>query len=61
MARKPTSKLKPGTRAPASGQYQRIGPRGGKGPEVTSTRGKPLPPTKVPGSTYKLVDRTKHK
>jgi hypothetical protein len=52
--------LKPGSIAPASGQYQQIGPRGGKGSEVTSVKGEHLPP--VPkGSTYKLVDPTKNK
>ncbi len=55
-----TSGLKPGQTAPRSGQYQQIGPRGGRGPEVTSVMGKPLPPTQTPGSTYKLVDPTKH-
>lgn len=53
--------LKPGQPAPASGQYQQIGPKGGKGPEVTSVKGKPLPPTSKSGSTYSLVDRTKNK
>jgi len=53
--------LKPGNPAPASGQYQQIGPRGGAGKEVTVTRGEPLPPTPTSGSTYKLVDRTKNK
>lgn len=56
----PTSKLKPGTPAPTSGQYQKIGPRGGKGLEVTAVQGKPLPPTQTPGTTFKLVDATKH-
>jgi len=56
-----TSSLKPGQSAPRSGQYQQIGPRGGRGPEVTSVRGEPLPPTTTPGSTYRLVDPTKHK
>jgi hypothetical protein len=55
------SGLKPGQPAPRSGQYQQIGPRGGKGPEVTSVKGEPLPPTTSKGSTYKLVDPTKHK
>ena len=53
--------LKPGQTAPRSGQYQQIGPRGGRGPEVTSVKGEPLPPTSLPGSTYTLVDPTKHK
>jgi hypothetical protein len=55
------SGLKPGQTAPRSGQYQQIGPRGGRGAEVTSVRGEPLPPTSTPGSTYRLVDPTKHK
>ena len=59
MAR--TSGLKPGQTAPRSGQYQQVGPRGGKGPEVTSVKGEPLPPAPVKGTTYKLVDPTKHK
>ncbi|MGB4770400.1 MAG: YjzC family protein [Chitinophagaceae bacterium] len=53
--------LKPGQSTPTSGQYQVIGPKGGKGSEITSTKGNPLPPTPVPNSTYKLVDATKHK
>jgi hypothetical protein len=52
--------LKPGKPAPASGQYQTIGPRGGRGNEITSTEGKPLPPTPKAGSTYRLVDATRH-
>lgn len=58
MARKG---LKPGSTAPASGQYQQIGPNGGKGKEVTSVKGEPLPPTPKPGISYKLVDATKNK
>ncbi|RDC58685.1 hypothetical protein AHMF7616_05362 [Adhaeribacter pallidiroseus] len=54
-------KLTAGTPAPKSGQYQIIGPRGGKGPERTSTKGNPLPPTPKAGSFYKLVDPTKTK
>lgn len=54
--------LKPGQQAPKSGQYERVGPRGGKtGKEITGVKGKPLPPTPIAGSTYKLVDKTKHK
>ena len=53
--------LKPGNTAPKSGQYQEIGPRGGKGREVTTTKGEPLPPTTKPGSSYKLVDPSKNK
>ena len=52
---------KPGTKASASGQYREVGPRGGKGREVTVTKGEPLPPSTQKGSTYKLVDRTKNK
>lgn len=53
--------IKPGTPAPASGQYETTGPRGGKGPEVTAVKGNPLPPTDSAGSTYTLVDGTKNK
>jgi hypothetical protein len=56
---KPT--FKPGQPAPASGQYQQIGPKGGKGHEVTTVRGEPLPPTQKPGSSYVLVDPSKNK
>jgi hypothetical protein len=54
-----TRDLRPGQEAPVSGQYQIIGPRGGKGPERTVVRGEPLPPTPSAGSRYKLVDRTR--
>lgn len=53
--------MKPGNTAPRSGQYQQIGPRGGKGKEVTVTKGEPLPPAPSKGTTYKLVDPTKNK
>jgi hypothetical protein len=53
---------KPGAKAPRSGQYEIIGPRGGRtGDERTVTRGEPLPPTPKPGQGYKIVDPTKHK
>jgi hypothetical protein len=53
--------MKPGQKAPASGQYQQIGPKGGKGKEVTTVKGEPLPPAPKSGTTYKLVDPTKNK
>lgn len=53
--------LKPGQPAPKSGQYQQIGPKGGKGKEVTGVKDKPLPPTPAKGGTYTLVDPTKNK
>lgn len=57
----PNSNLKPGTPAPASGQYEIIGPRGGHtGAERTVTRGEPLPPTPSPGQTYTLIDPTRN-
>jgi hypothetical protein len=53
--------LKPGNTAPASGQYEIRGPRGGHtGQERTVTRGEPLPPTPASGQTYTLVDRTRN-
>lgn len=53
--------LKPGEHAPASGQYEIVGPRGGNtGVERTVVKGEPLPPTPAPGQSYKLVDRTKN-
>ena len=53
--------LKPGQTVPISGQYEVIGPRGGEtGEEITGVKGKTLPPTPKVGSSYKLVDKTKH-
>jgi hypothetical protein len=52
------SKIPPGTPAPRSGQYQEIGPRGGRGREVTVPRDHTLPPTTQPGAGYILVDPT---
>jgi hypothetical protein len=53
---------KPGERAPRSGQYEIVGPRGGKtGIERTVVSGEPLPPTLQPGQQYVLVDPTKTK
>lgn len=48
--------LYPGTPTPVSGQYLNDVTR----LEITSVEGHPLPPG-PPGSTYTLVDRTKHK
>lgn len=50
---------KPGEKAPTSGQYEMVGPRGG-GKERTVVQGEPLPPTNRPGQKYVLRDRTKH-
>jgi hypothetical protein len=53
---------RPGEKAPASGQYEIVGPRGGRtGEERTVVRGEPLPPTPEPGQRYRIVDRTKNK
>lgn len=53
--------FKPGQHVPRSGQYEIIGPKGGKtGEEITGVKGKILPPTPKVGSSYKLVDPTKH-
>ena len=60
MAKK-SSGLKSGQKAPASGQYREVGPRGGKGREVTAVKGGFLAPTTRKGSTYEIVDRTKNK
>lgn len=55
-------RFKPGETAPASGQYEIIGPRGGHtGEERTVVRGEPMPPTPQPGQTYEISDRTKNK
>jgi len=53
---------KPGERAPRSGQYPLVGPRGGdQDREVTVTRGEPFPPTPAPGMGYGKPDVTRHK
>ncbi|QAY60920.1 YjzC family protein [Microbacterium protaetiae] len=54
-------RMSPGDRAPRSGQYEQVGPRGGRtGHERTVTRGEPLPPTPRSGMGYVLVDPTKN-
>ncbi|WMM24063.1 YjzC family protein [Tissierella sp. MB52-C2] len=54
---------KPGEKANYSGQYEIVGPRGGRTPhgERTVVKNEPLPPTPDKGLKYKLVDKTKHK
>lgn len=53
--------LKPGQKAPFSGQYEILGPRGGHtGEERTVVRGEPLPPTPQQGQTYQIADRSKN-
>ena len=54
--------LTPGSKAPASGQYGIVGPRGGDtGKERTVVKGEPLPPTPRAGQGYVINDRTKNK
>lgn len=48
--------LKPGNITPKSGQYTSSKTK----EEITSTKGNPLPPGPK-GTTYDLVDPTKHK
>jgi hypothetical protein len=58
----PKKEFHSGDKVKESGQYETIGPRGGRtGHEVTGVKGKVLPPTPKPGQSYQLVDRTKHK
>ena len=53
--------FKPGQTAPVSGQYEQVGPRGGRtGDERTVVRGEPLPPTPKSGRGYVVADRTKN-
>ncbi|MCI0530472.1 MAG: YjzC family protein [candidate division Zixibacteria bacterium] len=53
--------LKPGETAPASGQYEIIGPRGGEtGIERTIVKGETMPPTPNKGQSYIIVDRSKN-
>lgn len=46
----------PGTKDHPSGQFKQPG----KKTEITSTQGKPLPPTSKPNTSWVLVDPTKH-
>ncbi len=57
---KMSKKMSPGEKAPYSGQYAVVGPRGGNtGVERTVVKGEPLPPPPAPGQKYRLTDRTK--
>lgn len=52
----------PGAKAPFSGQYERVGPRGGDtNKEITISKGETLPPGRRSGETFKLVDRSRNK
>lgn len=54
--------LKPGQKAPASGQYGVVGPRGGNlNKEVTVVKGETMPPTSKPGQKYVMNDPTNNK
>lgn len=53
---------KPGQKAPVSGQFPVVGPRGGNtGREVTVVKNEPFPPTPDKGMGYGKPDKTKHK
>ena len=52
--------FKSGEKALTSGQYEMVGPRGGRtGVERTVVKNEPLPPTLESGQRYVLVDKTK--
>lgn len=53
--------LKSGQKVSISGQYEVVGPRGGRtGHEVTLVKGETAPPTMKSGQKMILVDKTKH-
>jgi hypothetical protein len=54
--------LLPGSRAPKSGVYQLVGPRGRSiGTQRTIVHGEPLPPTPEEGQRWRLFDSNKRK
>lgn len=56
-----SDQFKPGQVAPASGQYEIVGPRGGHtGEERTIVRGERIPPTPNAGQGYVITDRTRN-
>lgn len=53
---------KPGEKVPKSGQYEIVGPRGGRtGQERTVVKDGVFPPTPMAGQQYVAVDLTKNK
>jgi hypothetical protein len=52
--------LKPGEKAPVSGQYEIVRHGTKTGVERTVTRNEPLPPTPKSGDRYRLADKTRH-
>lgn len=57
---KSSNPVKSGNPAPASGQYQVVGPKGATYGEVTAIKGHTMPPTPKSGQGYQLVDPTKN-
>lgn len=54
--------VKPGEKAPRSGNPRNSGQRGGRtGHEVTISKGERVPPTRQPGGTFTIVDPTENK
>ena len=54
--------MKPGQTARRSGQYEIVGPKGGKpGVERTIVKGKTIPPLPKSGQKLVMVDPTKNK
>lgn len=53
--------MTPGTPSPISGEVRPVYPNGKVGAEVTVVRGKPLPPTRVPGTVYKASRPARNK
>lgn len=53
---------KPGERAPDSGIYRIVGPRGGETGESERTvvEGEPFPPTPDPGQMFEIVRPARH-
>jgi len=61
MSKVMTPTYKPSQKAPTSGQYGVVGPKGGfTGIEVTVAKGGTLPPTPKPSQGFVLADKTKH-